>query len=121
MADTAGQAAVADAIAAPDKAFLREKLEQLERIHRPSASDGEREAAEWIVGRFGELGAEARIEVERAHGTYWWPLGLGAAAGVAAGLAGLRGRRLLGMALGAAGAAAIADDFPPRRRHLRGL
>src|ERR687892_1737171 len=96
MADTAGQAAVADAIAAPDKAFLREKLEQLERIHRPSASDGEREAAEWIVGRFGELGAEARIEVERAHGTYWWPLGLGAAAGAVAGIASLRSRSLAG-------------------------
>ena len=28
--------------------------------------------------RFAELGAEARIEAEPAHGTYWWPLGIGA-------------------------------------------
>jgi acetylornithine deacetylase/succinyl-diaminopimelate desuccinylase-like protein len=85
MAETSGQGAVAERIGAPDQAFLRERLEQLERIHRPSASAGEREAAKWIVERFGELGVDARIEVERAHGTYWWPLGIGAAAGVAAG------------------------------------
>ena len=28
-----------------------------------------------MVERFAELGAEARIEAEPAHGTYWWPLG----------------------------------------------
>ena len=28
---------------------------------------------------FAQLGAEARIEAEPAHGTYWWPLGIGAA------------------------------------------
>ncbi len=102
-----------------DQAWLRERLEELERIYRPSASDGERQAAEWIVERFGELGAEARIEAEPAHGTYWWPLGIGAALGALGGLAGLRGRRLLGAALGALGAAGIADDFPPGKRRLR--
>jgi hypothetical protein len=121
MAETTSQGALAEGIAAPNQALLREQLEQLERIHRPSASAGEREAAEWIVERFADLGVESRIEVERAHGTYWWPLGIGAAAGVAAGLAGLRGRRLLGAAIGLAGAAAIADDFPPKRRRLRRL
>ena len=30
-----------------------------------SASDGERRAAEWLVARYAELGAEARIEAER--------------------------------------------------------
>ncbi len=34
-------------------------------------------------------------------------------------LAALRGRRLLGAALGALGAAGIADEFPPKRRRLR--
>jgi hypothetical protein len=121
MAETTSRGALAEGIAAPNQALLREQLEQLERIHRPSASAGEREAAEWIVERFADLGVESRIEVERAHGTYWWPLGIGAAAGVAAGLAGLRGRRLLGAAIGLAGAAAIADDFPPKRRRLRRL
>lgn len=104
-----------------EHAWLRERLEELERIHRPSASEGEREAAEWIVERFAELGAEARIEAEPAHGTYWWPLGLGAALGALGGILGLRGRRLLGTLLGAIGAAGIAADYPPGKRPLRRL
>ena len=104
---------------AADEQWLRERLEQLEKIERPSASEGERRAAEWLVARFGELGAEARIEAEPAHGTYWWPLGIGAALGALGGLAALRGKRLLGTLLGALGAAGIADDFPPGQRRLR--
>ncbi len=104
-----------------DQNQLREWLEELEQIHRPSASDGERRAAEWIVERFGELGAEARIEAEPAHGTYWWPLGLGAALGALGGWLGLRGRRLLGGLVGALGAAGIAADYPPGKRPLRRL
>ncbi len=104
---------------ATDQKWLRERLEELERIDRPSASEGERRAAEWLVDRFAELGAEARIEAEPAHGTYWWPLGIGAVLGALAGLAGLRGKRLLGAVLGAIGAAGIADDFPPGQRRLR--
>jgi peptidase M28-like protein len=104
---------------AGDGALLRAELEELERIERPSASQGERRAAEWLVERFAEAGAEARIEAVPAHGTYWWPLGIGAALGAAGALAGLRGKRLLGAALGALGAAGIADEFPPRRRRLR--
>ncbi len=98
---------------------MRERLEELERIERPSASDGERRAAEWLVERFAEVGAEARIEAEPAHGTYWWPVGLGAGLGALGALAALRGRRLLGAILGAIGAAGIADDFPPGKRRLR--
>ncbi len=101
-----------------DNDRLRSWLEELEKIDRPSASEGERRAAEWLVGRFGELGAEARIEAEPAHGTYWWPLGLGAALG---GMLGLRGRRLLGGALAGAAAAGMASDFPPGKRWLRRL
>lgn len=101
--------------------WLRERLEELERIERPSASEGERRAAEWLVAQLAELGAEARIEAESAHGTYWWPLGIGAAAGALGAVAALRGRRRLGALLGAAGAAAIADDFPPGERRLRRL
>ncbi len=98
---------------------MRERLEELERIERSSASDGERRAAEWLVERFAEVGAEARIEAEPAHGTYWWPLGLGAGLGALGAVAALRGRRLLGTVLGALGAAGIADDFPPGQRRLR--
>jgi hypothetical protein len=55
------------------------------------------------------------------HGTFWWPLGLAAATGVAAGLAALSGRRGLGAALaGLAGVAAV-DDLPPGGRRLRSL
>lgn len=103
----------------PDKDRLRAQLEELERIERPSASEGERRAAEWLVERFGELGAEARIEAEPAHGTYWWPLGIGAAMGAIGGIAALRGRRLLGGALGGAAAAGMASDYPPGKRVLR--
>jgi hypothetical protein len=99
--------------------WLRERLEELERIERPSASDGERQAAEWLVAQFGELGAEARIEAEDAHGTYWWPLGIGAGLGALGAVAALRGRRLLGTLLGAIGAAGMADDFPPGKRRMR--
>jgi hypothetical protein len=98
---------------------LRSWLEELERIERPSASEGERRAAEWLVERFAELGAEARIEAEPAHGTYWWPLGIGAALGALGGIAALRGRRLLGAALAGIAAAGMASDFPPGKRHLR--
>jgi hypothetical protein len=106
----------------PDEAiWLRERLEELEQIERPSASEGERRAAEWLVARFAELGAEARIEAESAHGTYWWPLGLGAVLGMLGALLSLRGRRLLGGLCGLLGAAGMADDFPPRQRRLRRL
>jgi hypothetical protein len=101
--------------------WLRERLEELERIERPSASEGERRAAEWLVAQFAAVGAEARIEAESAHGTYWWSLGLGAALGTVGAALALRGRRLLGAILGLAGAAGIADDFPPNQRRLRRL
>jgi Peptidase family M28 len=106
---------------ADEAIWLRERLEELERIERPSASDGERQAAEWLVAQLAELGAEARIEAEDAHGTYWWPLGVGAALGALGAAAALRGHRLLGTLLGAAGAAGIADDFPPGKRRMRRL
>ncbi|HWM64350.1 MAG TPA: M28 family peptidase [Solirubrobacterales bacterium] len=103
----------------PDRDRMRELLEELERIERPSASEGERRAAEWLVERFARLGAEARIEAEPAHGTYWWPLGIGAALGALGGISALRGRRLLGGALAAGAAAGMASDYPPGKRLLR--
>ncbi|MEZ5077010.1 MAG: M28 family peptidase [Solirubrobacterales bacterium] len=102
-----------------EQAWLRARLEELEKIDRPSASEGERRAAEWLVGQFAELGAAARIEAETAHGTYWWPLGIGAGLGALGALAALRGRRALGATLALLGAAGIADDFPPGQRRLR--
>jgi Peptidase family M28 len=110
-----------DATAEPwlDEGRLRRELEDLSAIHRPTASEGEREAAEWVAGRLAEAGAPARLEEEDSNGGYWWPLGLMAGAGVAAGIAALRGRRTLGALLGAAASAAAIDDLPPRGRRLR--
>jgi hypothetical protein len=119
MASHATDTPLPEAVGEPDQGWLRERLEELERIYRPSASEGERRAAEWLVGQFRELGAEARIEAADAHGTYWWPLGLGTALGALGGIAALRGRRALGAALAAIGAAGIASDFPPHQRRLR--
>ncbi|HEV2753983.1 MAG TPA: M28 family peptidase [Solirubrobacteraceae bacterium] len=105
-----------------DPQALEEAVRHLAGIERPSASPGEREAAEWIAARLRELGCTARVEEERAHGTYWWPLGLGAAAGAAGGLLARRGgplARLAGGALAAAGAAAIADDITGGRQWFR--
>jgi len=101
--------------------WLRSRLEQLEQIDRPSASPGELEAARWIVSQLEDLGADARIEIEQAHGTYWWPLGIGTAAGLLGGVAVLAGKRLAGLTLGLFGAGAIATDFPPQPRPLRRL
>ncbi|MEA2126092.1 MAG: hypothetical protein QOI80_2874, partial [Solirubrobacteraceae bacterium] len=97
-------------------AELREIVGTLAAIERPSASPGEREAAEWIRARFEALGLPARVEAERAHGTYWWPLGLCAAAGVVA--ARSRSRRV-GALLGAAAAAGIVDDVSAGPHLLR--
>jgi len=101
------------------KSWLRTRLEELERIDRPSASPGELEAARWMSRQYAELGAEARIETETVHGTYWWPIGIGTAAGVLGGISALAGKRKTAAALGAFGTAAIATDFPPRSRPLR--
>jgi len=103
----------------PDPARLRATVEHLASFERPSASPGERRAAEWIAARLREEGLDARIEVERAHGTYWIPLGL---LSLAAGLAGLGGgRRRLAAAIGAAAAAGIAEDVSAGPHALRRL
>ena len=102
-----------------DRAWLRHLVEQLASIHRPTASQGERRAAEWLAERLRELGARTEIESEDAHGTYWWPLGIATAAGAGAGALALLGWRRTGAAIAATAAAAIADDLPPGGRRLR--
>ncbi|MGH2994552.1 MAG: peptidase M28, partial [Solirubrobacterales bacterium] len=79
---------------------MRAEVESLAAIHRPTATEGERRAAEWVAARLGDAGAHARLEEEDSNGGYWWPLGLTAAAGALGGLAALRGRRALGGLLG---------------------
>ena len=91
-----------------DHAHLRSVVEQLQAIDRPSASEGERRAAEWIRARLTELGLHARIEEERATGSFAVPVALLCGAGAAAGLS--RGARPLAALTGLAAAAGIADD-----------
>jgi Peptidase family M28 len=93
---------------------LRSVVHELAGFERPSASEGERRGAESIAARMRELGHPARIEVERAHGGYWWPLGLLNGTVALAGLAARRSRsrasRLLAGGLGAGAAAAVWDE-----------
>jgi hypothetical protein len=91
-------------------AGLESTITALAALDRPPASDGEREAAEWIAERLSELGCDVRIEAEPAHGSYAWPLALLSAAGALTGLAALSGRRIVAIAGGALVAAAMADD-----------
>jgi hypothetical protein len=88
-----------------DIARLRATVEHLASFERPSASDGERRAADWIRGRLEAHGAPAVVEEERAVGSMPLPMGLLSAAGV---LAALGGRRAA--PLGLLAAAAIVDD-----------
>jgi hypothetical protein len=104
-----------------EQAWLRDVVETISSIHRPTASQGERRAAEWLLAKLREHGARGEIELERAHGTFWWPLGLAAGVGFAAGLAALSGRRVLGGTLAAVAGAAALDDLPPGERRLRRL
>jgi hypothetical protein len=112
--------------APPAESWLRERLEALTAYERGSASEGERRAAEWLVGELARAGArEARIEVEPgANGTYWWSLGLLAGAGALAGVLGRDGgllRRATASGLGAAACALAAAEMPPGRRPFRRL
>lgn len=87
---------------------LREWIERLADIERGSASAGEAQAARLIADELSAAGAPARLETERVHGTYWWPIGLPTAT---AALAGRFLGRGAGLAVGAAAMAAVVDDI----------
>jgi len=101
----------------------RTAIHELADFERPSASDGERRAAVWIAERLEALGCDTALEQERAHGGYWWPLGLAnaLAVGAAALALGRRGRstRALAAVAGALTAAAVWDDLGHGRRWFR--
>jgi acetylornithine deacetylase/succinyl-diaminopimelate desuccinylase-like protein len=102
---------------------LRTVVSELNRFKRPSASEGERRGADWIAARMRRHGHRSTVEVERAHGGYWWPLGLlngGAAlAGVASHRSRSRWTRFLAGSLSAVAAAAIWDEVGGGRLWFR--
>lgn len=109
-----------DSVTAAD---WRAAVRELASFDRPSASDGERRAADLIASRLRTLGCETTVEEERAHGGYWWPIGLVNVAAAAGAVITLRRRRALTRALTAAlagiGAVALWDDLGHGRRWFR--
>lgn len=92
-------------------------IEQLAAIERPSASRGERRAAEWIVEQLGGAATSARIEAEAAHGTHL-PFVLPSAVAL---LAGFVRSRAVAVGMAALATAAIVDELGGHRRLVRRL
>src|SRR5215211_1419304 len=90
-------------------------IQELAGIERPSASPGERRAAEWIVEQLAENTTLARIEVEPAHGTHL-PFVLPSALAL---VAGLPRRRAVAVVMAAVATAAIVDELGGHSRLVR--
>jgi hypothetical protein len=96
--------------------LIERVVRELASYERPSASDGERRAAEWLGGELRAAGCrEVRVEQEQAHGGYWWPLGLLNVAALAAATLGRRPAALVG----GLAAAAVYDDVSGGRLWFR--
>ena len=105
-----------------DRGGWCELVWELAAFARPSASEGERRAAELIAARLRERGCEATVERELAHGGYWHPIALANAIALGASAPAARGGRVRrGLAALAAGTAAAAlwDDLGHGRRWFR--
>lgn len=111
---------VAPTAVRPAEATLREVVETLAAIERPPCSAGEREAAEWLRGRFEAAGVD-RVELEEETGYGTFPPNLLAAGGLATtgALLAARGRRALGTAVTALATAAFADEIENGPRIFR--
>ena len=95
---------------------------ELADLERPSASDGERQAAQIIAAHLRELGFNTAIEAERAHGGYWWPLGLANLLAAGGALLARRGgtrARIVGALAAAVGAVAVWDEVSGGRLWFR--
>jgi acetylornithine deacetylase/succinyl-diaminopimelate desuccinylase-like protein len=98
------------------RGLIERVIRELAAYDRPSASEGERRAAEWLAGELRAAGCRSvRVEEERAHGGYWWPLGLLNAIAL---LASRLGRVPAALA-GALTAAAVHDDVGGGRLWFR--
>ena len=99
----------------------RRAIETLAAIERPSASTGERQAAELIADWLRARGCQCVVEEERAHGGYWWPISLANLLAATFGALSRRRRRAPLLAAAGAGvcAAALWDDLGHGRRWFR--
>jgi acetylornithine deacetylase/succinyl-diaminopimelate desuccinylase-like protein len=98
------------------RALIERVVRELASYERPSASEGERRAAEWLASELRAAGCRAvRVEEERAHGGYWWPLGL---LNAGSALAAMLGRVPSALAGGVA-SAAVYDDVSGGRLWFR--
>jgi acetylornithine deacetylase/succinyl-diaminopimelate desuccinylase-like protein len=96
--------------------LIERVVRELAAYDRPSASDGERRAADWLADELRAAGCrDVRVERERAHGSYWWPLGLLNATSAVAGLLG----RLPAALVGGIASAAVYDDVSGGRLWFR--
>jgi acetylornithine deacetylase/succinyl-diaminopimelate desuccinylase-like protein len=96
--------------------LIERTVRELASYDRPSASEGERRAAGWLADELRRAGCRSvRVEEERAHGGYWWPLGLLNAIAL---LSSRLGRVAAALAGGLA-AAAVYDDVGGGRLWFR--
>jgi acetylornithine deacetylase/succinyl-diaminopimelate desuccinylase-like protein len=96
--------------------LIERVIRELASYERASASDGERRAAEWLAGELRGAGCrDVRVEEERAHGGYWWPLGLLNAGSALAAMVG----RLPAALVGGLASAAVYDDVSGGRLWFR--
>jgi hypothetical protein len=98
------------------RVLIERVVRELASYDRPSASEGERRAAEWLAGELRTAGCrDVRVEQERAHGGYWWPLGLLNAGSALAAILG----RLPAALVGGLASAAVYDDVSGGRLWFR--
>jgi peptidase M28-like protein len=98
------------------RAVIEEVVRELASYERESASPGEERAARWLADELRAAGCRhVRVEEERAHGGYWWPLGILNAASTLAAFLG----RLPAALIGAFASAAVYDDVGGGRLWFR--
>lgn len=106
---------------------LRQRLDAdirgLCQFHRASASEGERQAAEWMASRFREIGLEPEMEEFRFYPDYWTAWGAHAVLAALAGVAALGSQRAARASalVGGLVAASFWGDLTTGYHWLRGL
>ena len=106
---------------------LRQRLDAdirgLCQFERASASEGERQAAQWMASRFREIGLEPELEEFRFYPEYWTAWGAHAALAALAGAAALTSKRTARVSAVVSGLAAASfwGDLTTSYHWLRGL